>query len=126
LIDWDKSAVDIHNLIRGLHPWPHAFSFLDGARYILLRSAVVELPLAITDGLTAVGGGSEPRQAGAVVEAEGDRLVVIAGAAAVAGRAGESQLRILEIQPEGKRPLTAREFLAGHHIPARAAFSATP
>ncbi len=34
-------AERIHNLIRGLHPWPHAFTFLGGRRFILLRSAAV-------------------------------------------------------------------------------------
>src|SRR5262249_12975811 len=28
-VDWNVPAVRIHNLIRGLHPWPHAFSYLD-------------------------------------------------------------------------------------------------
>src|SRR5205823_8577432 len=35
LIDWSKSAPSIHNLIRGLHPWPLAYSFLEGRRLIL-------------------------------------------------------------------------------------------
>src|SRR5205814_7479295 len=30
VVDWSRSAVDIHNLIRGLHPWPHAFTFWRG------------------------------------------------------------------------------------------------
>jgi methionyl-tRNA formyltransferase len=38
VIDWSWPAVHVHNLIRGLHPWPHAFSFLHGKRFILLRS----------------------------------------------------------------------------------------
>ena len=89
-IDWTQPAGRVHNLIRGLHPWPHAFSFLNGRRFILRRSAV--LP-----GLTGA--------AGTVVEAAGDRLTVAAGTGGIA---------ILEIQAEGKRPMTPREFLAGH------------
>src|SRR5262249_23102516 len=40
-IDWTAPARAIHNRIRGLHPWPHAFTFHRGSRYILLRSGVV-------------------------------------------------------------------------------------
>ena len=38
VVDWTRSADTIHNQIRGLHPWPHAFSFLGGKRYIFIRS----------------------------------------------------------------------------------------
>ncbi len=38
VIDWSWPAARIHNLIRGLHPWPHAFSFVQGKRVILRRS----------------------------------------------------------------------------------------
>ena len=37
-IDWRWPAERLHNLIRGLHPWPHAFTFLDGRRFIVRRS----------------------------------------------------------------------------------------
>lgn len=105
-IDWTRPAAEIHNLIRGLHPWPHAFSFLGGRRYILLRSQPVLRP--------SVGG----REAGALLESAGDRLVVATG--------GDGALAILEIQPEGKRPLSARAFLSGHHPPPGARFSPAP
>ena len=38
LIDWTLSAARIHNLVRGLWPWPHAFTYLGGTRYIIHRS----------------------------------------------------------------------------------------
>jgi methionyl-tRNA formyltransferase len=101
-IDWTQPAGRIHNQIRGLHPWPHAFSFLNGRRFILRRSVV--LP-----GLTGA--------AGAVVEAAGDRLTVAAGTGGIA---------ILEIQTEGKRPLSPREFLAGHRVTPGHRFAPQP
>ena len=91
VVDWALSADQIHDRIRGLHPWPHGFTFLGDKRLILLRST----PSA---GVT----GSEP---GTVVEANGDRLGVATGAGV---------LNLLELQAEGKRPMPAREFLAGH------------
>ena len=92
-VDWTQPAERVHNLIRGLHPWPLAFSYLNGRRLILKRSAVLK-------------NRSEP-SAGIVIEASGDRLVVGAGGGAVA---------LLEIQLEGKRPASPREFLAGHRV----------
>jgi methionyl-tRNA formyltransferase len=92
-IDWSRSARDLHNLIRGLHPWPHAYTSWRGRRLILLRSASEDYETHAT--------------AGTVVTAHGDDLHVAAGSGVV---------RILDLQAEGKRPMTAREFLAGHHI----------
>jgi methionyl-tRNA formyltransferase len=91
VIDWALSADQIHNRIRGLHPWPHGFTFLGDKRLILLRS---------TPSAEVVG--SEP---GTILEASGDRLRVATGSGV---------LGLLELQAEGKRPMTAREFLAGH------------
>ena len=52
---------------------------------------------------------SKTADPGAVVEAAGDRFVVATGAGALA---------IAELQLEGRRPVTAREFLAGHPVAA--------
>jgi methionyl-tRNA formyltransferase len=100
-IDWSCPAARIHDLVRGLHPWPHAFSVLGGRRYILIASAV--------DRVT-----TSPGLPGTIVETEGDRLVVATG---------DGALRLLQIQPEGKRSMSVREFLAGHRIARGARFS---
>lgn len=92
LIDWARPARDIHNQVRGLHPWPHAFTFLGSERLLIHRTA--------HDRDTSAG----KRSPGAILAAEHDRLEVATGAGA---------LRILEIQPEGRRVMTAREWLAG-------------
>jgi methionyl-tRNA formyltransferase len=104
IVDWKRSAVDIHNQIRGLHPWPHAFTYGRGRRVILHRSAS-----AAED--SAAG---EP---GTVIEASGDGLVVATGAGG---------LRILVMQAEGKRPMSVRDFLAGHHLTPGDRFTAAP
>ena len=95
LIDWTAPAADVHNRVRGLHPWPHAFTFSGGRRLILRRSQ----PLAEATG----------ERPGTIVGARGDDLRVAAGSGV---------LRILELQAEGKRPMTPREFLAGHRLAA--------
>ena len=99
LIDWTRSAEAIHNHVRGLHPWPHAYSWLEGRRLVLLRTR--------PDGDT---GGPEP---GTVLEASKDVLDVATG---------RGRLRVLSLQPEGRRPMSAREFLAGHQVEPGARF----
>ena len=100
-IDWAWPAARIHNLIRGLHPWPHAVTFLAQQRFILHRSQMS----------THVAG----RPPGTILEAAGDRLRVATG---------DGVLEVVEIQAEGKRPMRVREFLAGHPLPAGGVFHA--
>jgi methionyl-tRNA formyltransferase len=103
LIDWTWPADRIHNLVRGLHPWPHACTYLNGARLIILRSAVANE--------------SDSVPPGSVVAAHGDELRVAAGSDAV---------DLLEIQAEGKRPMSPRDFLAGHRLRLGDRFTRTP
>jgi methionyl-tRNA formyltransferase len=93
LIDWSRSARDVHNLVRGLHPWPHGYTFLKGQRLIVHRTSHV------------AGRGLGPP--GAIVEASGDELLVATG---------DGGILLLSLQTEGKRPMSAREFLSGHHL----------
>ena len=92
VVDWTLPAQNLHNLIRGLHPWPHAITFHRNRRLILHRSAV----LMVAEG--------EP---GVVLESQGDRLHVATG---------RGVLAITEIQPEGGRPMPVRDFLSGHQV----------
>ena len=101
IVDWSKSAAAIHNQIRGLHPWPHAVSDLDGERTILLKSEV--------EGEAHQRSGPP----GMVLEAHGDRLAV---------QTGDGILRILTLQREGRRPMSARDFLTGRRLQAGARF----
>jgi len=103
-LDWSERAPAIHNRVRGLQPWPLASAHLDGARVVLRRTN--------PDTGTGLQGASEP---GRIVRATGDDLLVACG--------GGSILRILEIQPEGRRTMTAREFIAGRAVRQGARFT---
>jgi methionyl-tRNA formyltransferase len=105
IIDWTSSAAAIHNQIRGLHPWPHAFTDLDGARCLLLESRVE---------LAERGAVLLFREPGTILLADGETLRV---------QTGDGQLKILRLQLEGRRPLTTREFLAGRPIAPGTAFT---
>jgi methionyl-tRNA formyltransferase len=108
VVDWSQPADRVHDLVRGLHPWPHAFTFHQGRRFILRRSAVMS---------PAPEEPAVPDLPGTIVEAAGDQLVVATGA---------GRLRLTEIQAEGKRPMSVREFLAGHGLTPGDRFGPNP
>ena len=96
LIDWTLPASYIHNRVRGLYPWPHAYTYLNGVRLIILQTHVED---ALTD--------APP---GTIVTASRDSLHVATG--------HQECIAIDRVQLEGGKPLDVREFLAGHRIAA--------
>jgi methionyl-tRNA formyltransferase len=100
-LDWSRPALELHNRIRGLHPWPHAQASLGNQRVLLLRSAVVQVP-------------ESTGAPGEILKASGDDFIVAAGVGA---------LQLLQLQPEGRRAMSAREFLAGRHLSAGQRFA---
>jgi methionyl-tRNA formyltransferase len=102
-LDWRAPAAHIHNVVRGLHPWPHASTFLHGRRLILLRSSSSDEPADAAPGT--------------ILDTKTGDLVVAAGA---------GRVHLVEVQAEGKRPMTAREFLAGHRVSPGDRFTPTP
>jgi methionyl-tRNA formyltransferase len=92
-IDWARPAIAIHNQIRGLHPWPLAAASLGGRRLLLRRSVVAA--------------GDFPAAAPGTIVSVADGLDVATGA---------GHVRIVEVQPEGRRPMPVAEFARGHRI----------
>ena len=90
-IDWDKSGLQLHNQIRGLHPWPVA--------YTTLEDQVVKIWKADT---TSIQTNEKP---GTVVKIESDYFVVQTGSL--------ETIRINELQPAGKKKMTAQDYLRG-------------
>ena len=90
-IDWNQSAKDIYNQVRGLNPWPVA--------YTTLKQEAVK----IWWGQPSQQMYTHP--AGTVVELKVDRLVVQTGF--------EQAFEITELQPAGKKKMSAEEFLRG-------------
>ena len=90
-LDWRRTAIELERQVRALAPSPSAFTTLGGKLLKIHRAAL------------ATGTGP----AGQVVAAGPDGLVVAAGTGA---------LRLLEVQLEGRRRLSAEEFLIGHRL----------
>lgn len=94
LIDWNKSARSIHNLVRGTNPWPVAFSFYKNAKFKIWKTTCEE----------SCKSDSKP---GTILEAGKEGMLVVCG---------EGCLRILEIQFESARRMSVREYLCGHSL----------
>lgn len=87
-IDWNKSADEVINLIRGLDPWPSAYSFANGKRFKIFTSKKED----------------RSGEAGKVIEVGNGVLVAC----------GEGSVRIFEIQPENKKRMKVEDFLRGN------------
>ncbi|KZO01620.1 methionyl-tRNA formyltransferase [Bacillus badius] len=95
-IDWNKAGEEIYNHIRGLHPWPVAYTTLDGQ---VIKVWWGEKVQAAT--------GAEP---GTIIELTADGFVVAAG--------DETAILVTDIQPAGKKRMSAEQYLrgAGSHL----------
>jgi methionyl-tRNA formyltransferase len=95
-LDWNQAAGTLHDLIRGLQPWPVASAILGGRRVMLRRSQPI------------------PEEAhtsapGTILRIESDALAVAASSGAI---------RLLELQLEGGPSLRIRDYLNGRPISA--------
>lgn len=93
LISWTWSARAIHNRIRGLSPFPGAYTMFQGERLKLYRSRIFEE--------------SGHGEAGVILFATTDGLVV---------QTGQGSLELLEVQKAGKKRMSIREFIKGYPL----------
>jgi methionyl-tRNA formyltransferase len=89
-----RTAKELYNRWRGFQPWPGAFTILDGKKLIVHRLVVAELEIGLV----------EPGQ----IRIENQRVF--------AGCANNTWLEFLELQLEGKKRLSAAEFLRGNQV----------
>ena len=92
-IDWEKSALELHNLVRALDSWPGAYTTLDGKTYKIWRTRVVS---------------EAPNGAPGEVVERTDVGVVVA--------TGHGALEILELQAPGKKRMKTADYLRGHEL----------
>ena len=95
-IEWSLPARVIRNRLRGMQPWPGAYT------YWTLKGRRIMLKLLAARALTDLQG-----EAGGVIKAGDSGLVV---------GTGEGALLIERLQAEGGRPMSTEEFLRGHRI----------
>jgi methionyl-tRNA formyltransferase len=89
-INFQRSAKEIYHRLRGFQPWPGVFTRFRGKQLVVAQARVADCPLHVPPGSLAI---------------EGMRLFAACG---------ESSLELLEVQPEGKRRMPARDFINGY------------
>jgi methionyl-tRNA formyltransferase len=92
-IDWTKSAQEIHCLIRGLDPWPTAYSFLNEVRFRFFCPELKE--------------SDSPLRPGTVINADRNGLLLATG---------KGDVLIHEIQPAGKKRMSVKAYLCGQPL----------
>jgi len=102
-MDFSRSAEDLFNRLRGFQPWPGAFTMFKGKTLQVHRAQPWQHTVTLTPGEVAV---------------EGTRLFVGCGEGDSKGRGKDKNtdraLELIEIQVEGKRRMTAQEFINGY------------
>ena len=101
-IDWTKSAKEIECLIRGLNPWPSAYTHLGGKTLKIWKASLV----------------SEETQENASAEKsiQNPGTVVEVTKTGIFVQTGEGRLLITELQMEGKKRMTAQAYLLGANV----------
>jgi len=94
-IHWGKGAWEIHNLIRGLHPWPSAYTHLEGKTLKIFESVII--------GEEVKGG------VGQIYEVSKEGLKVITG---------KGGLLIRDVQLQDRKRMKVSEFIQGHKVVA--------
>ncbi len=92
-INWQKSAKEIHCLIRGLDPWPSAYCFLDNKRFRLFTPEVLHQDSNMAPGT--------------LLKADKRGLLIATG---------RDCLLVREVQPEGKKRMSIEAFLCGYPL----------
>jgi methionyl-tRNA formyltransferase len=92
LADFTRTATEIHNRLRGFQPWPGAYTLFRGKVLKLIAAKPEDTPSNLSPGELRVGD---------------EKLFV--------GCAQRTVLQLLQVQPEGKKIMAAREFVNGYH-----------
>lgn len=96
-LDWSRSAAEIYNRIRGLNPWPGAYTYFEGKRLKIWRAALPEK--------NSIDADRHPP--GTIVAFSQESLTVATG---------KGVLTLLDLQPAGKKTMDAGSFCCGYRI----------
>lgn len=105
LIDWNQTSDKIHNQIRGLQPWPSAFTQFNG-KTIKIWESKIEQTSGGTKGKGQSTKGEEEKSPGTIIEIS-DYVKV---------KTGDGYITIYKLQPENRNILNAKEWVNGTRI----------
>lgn len=92
-IDWKKSAIDIHNLVRGINPWPSAYTTYEGQTMKIWKTKVIDK--------------NSDKDPGTIISLDKEGINV---------STSEGILQIKEIQMAGKKRMEVPEYIKGNNI----------
>lgn len=92
-IDWNKSAIDIHNLVRGINPWPSAYTTYEGQTMKIWKTKVIDK--------------NSNKDPGTIISVDKEGINV---------STSEGILQIKEIQMAGKKRMEVPEYIKGNNI----------
>lgn len=96
LIDWNESAVVIHNKARGFLPWPGAYTYFGGKVLKIMKTEIAE---------------------GQNANAQDGEIIALLKHKGMIVKTAKGNLLIQHVQIEGKKPMDVESFLRGHRIP---------
>lgn len=102
-IDFTREAVTIDRLIRGMNPWPSAYTYYNGKQLKIWKAVPVDSDV-VNGSVEGSGAASDNVMQGQIVAVSKDYIEVATG---------EGNLRIYELQLEGKKRMTTHDFLLG-------------
>lgn len=105
-MDFEKSAVELERLIRGLNPWPSAFTKLNGKTLKVWKAAVSSYEdMANETGISVSD-----------IEGSNPGEIIWTGKDSIAVKCNGDILLMKEVQLEGKKRMTVADYLRGHGI----------
>ncbi|MBS3737184.1 methionyl-tRNA formyltransferase [Candidatus Bipolaricaulota bacterium] len=108
LVDWSLRSMDIHNHIRGMNPWPGAYSYYNGERVGFYRSRDLgDLEGELASKLP-LGRGSGETDPGEIIDTGSIGLVVRCG--------DRTALKLNQVQPPSKCVMSGTDFVNGYHL----------
>lgn len=99
LIDWNKTVQQIHNLVRGTDPWPGAYTFLNGSRMRIWRTAITP----------DVSHKADNAAFGEIIKVDTDGILV---------NCYDGDILIKEVQFDSSKRMSVRDYIRGHQINA--------
>jgi len=103
-IDWDQSAEDIYNLIRGVNPWPGAYTELDGDKIKIWDSKITDQE-------------NTEFKPGTIIKADHNNGILV--------QTADGVISIERLQLPGGKRMDAQDFLNGHQIEIKKRFNNT-
>lgn len=91
LIDFNRTATEIHNRLRGFQPWPGAYTLFRNKNLKIIEARPLPEKLSLEKG---------------ELHRQGDKLLVGCGEGTI--------LELIQLQPEGKKAMSARDFMSGY------------